>query len=90
MPDALLLDEVLSFKKRCIGIDGDRIFAYLFPHKPFIINFHNLALLFINKTYTIFGERRAKDFSVDSVPTSTKQWRRDGLLKTALLIEPTS
>jgi hypothetical protein len=71
-------------------MDGDRIFAYLFPHKPFIINFHNLALLFINKTYTIFGERRAKDFSVDSVPTSTKQWRRDGLLKTALLIEPTS
>jgi len=54
------------------------------------MNLHNLALLSINKTYTIFGEKRAKGFSVDSVSTSAKQWRRGGLLKTALLIEPTS
>jgi hypothetical protein len=43
MPDALPLDEALSLKKRCIGIDRDRILVYLFPHKPFIINFHNLT-----------------------------------------------
>jgi hypothetical protein len=72
MPDASLPDEFSSLEKRCIGIDGERIFAYPFPHKPFIMNFHNLALLSINKAYTMFGKKCAKCFSVDVVPTSAK------------------